>query len=160
MKTFGRKLLLVCGMIVAVLLGSLLIFDVWISAKAWDAKPAARPAIVAVLKAQAWSKLSGGYWDSEMYNQQKYVAGLPLQDRLDYYRVLVLECDLDTSRGLVFINSVGNDAEALHQNLLIFKSSDKYTHLSSAQQKSIRAWTEEMDIVAKGRKADPTIAPE
>jgi hypothetical protein len=160
MKTFGRKIFLVCGMIAAVLLASLIVFDGWISAKAWDANPAARPAIVAVLKAQAWSKLSGGYWDNEMYNQQTYVAGLPLQARLDYYRVLVLECDLDTSRGLVFINSVGNDADALHQNLLTFKSSAKYRQLSPAQQKAIRAWTDEMDIVAKARKTDPAIAPE
>lgn len=160
MKTSTRRLFHLCVFVLAALLGSLLVFHVWITAKAWDASPASRPAIVAVLRAQAWSKLSGGYWDSEMYNQQQFVAGLPLQDRLEYYRALILQCDLGTSRGLVFINTVGNDAEALYKNLIDFRATAKYNHLSVEQKKAIDTWTNEMDVTAQQRKANPSIKPE
>lgn len=146
------KRLLVGGLLIATgLLCAVIFFQFWIDLKAKEVGPSVRPALQTVLRAYFWSKITGAYWENEMLRQAKSVAQLPLQERLDFYRETLLNCDLDTSRALLFVEIVGGDAASLHQNLLAFKQGSRYLNLSSHQQKHVEDWLIETQIVSQTR---------
>src|SRR4029434_5451804 len=98
-----RRVLLVIGMIAgAIVLCFIALPEMWVYAKARAFRSGSRPAVRSVLRVYLRSRITGDYWEHEMLRQSRSLAQQPLADRLDFYRALVLHCDLDTSRGLLF----------------------------------------------------------
>lgn len=154
MGKFGRKVIFGCGLALALVLCGFILFQTLIAGKIGAVSPAARPAIEAVMTAQLLSKISGSYWENEMIKQSTTVARLSLQERLDYFRTILLQSDLDTSRALVFVEAVGSDAEALHAHLISFKDGPLYGQLSPEQRHVVESWIRELEIIILQRKAD------
>ncbi len=68
----------------------------------------ARPAVREVLKSQYLSYVTGSYWENEMLKQAKIVSKLPQHARADFFRAIVLFCELDTSSSFL-----GSSAESV-----------------------------------------------
>jgi hypothetical protein len=152
MQVFASKLLVACAVIVGVLLSAVFFFEPWIYRGSESASSAVRPAVRAVLSACLWSRLSGGYWESEMLRQSKLTANLPLQARLDFYREILLHCKVEASRGLLFLEVIGNDVEPMHQGLLTLRESSRFKDLSADQRKDVDAWADELGAIGADRK--------
>ncbi|MCE5328098.1 MAG: hypothetical protein LLG01_16955 [Planctomycetaceae bacterium] len=99
-------------------------------------------ALRAVRIAYYQSKVAGGYWNDEMVNQGKKMAHLPLQDRLDFYRTILVEYDLETETAILFVELLGTDSAALRTDLLHIKSSESYGKMQETERKRIEAWLE------------------
>lgn len=128
--------------------GSVFFYQNWRSPHLDAASSVARPALKAVLDEYLLSKVSGAYWENEMLRQEKFVAELSLQDRLNFYREILLACDLETSRALLFSEMVGKDAGALHQDLITLRGSYRYSTLSNVQRKRLLDWLTQTEILA------------
>lgn len=111
--------------------------------------PAVRPAAAAVLRAQFWSQITGSYWENEMQDRARFVSTLPERDRLDFFRVIILSCKLDTSRATQFSELVGKDAEPLRRDLRGLKDGAEFARLSATQQNEVIAWIDELKVVAE-----------
>ena len=87
-----------------------------------------------------------------MLRQSKLIAPLSLPDRLAFYKTMILNCDLDTSRAVLFVEVVGDDAEALRQELSNVKGQQTFGKLSEGQRKAVEDWIEEFRIIGQQRK--------
>lgn len=124
-------------------------FKAWLGLKTAGISPTVRPAAEAVLRAQLWSRVSGSYWENEMETKARFVATLLERDRLDFFRVILLSCDLDTSRATLFSELVSKDAESLRCDLRSLKDSAEFGSLSATQQKEVVDWIDELKVVAE-----------
>ena len=149
MSEFWRRVSFGGVLVAVILLCAAIIFQIWISYKIEDVGPGARPALQSVLRTYFLSKVTGDYWENELLRQAKNVAKLPLKERLDFYRIVILQCGLDSYRVLLFIEIVGVDAAPLHQHLLAFKQSAQYRYLSSSQQKALDDWLIETKVISR-----------
>lgn len=132
-----RSIIVGCLLVLSPLLVCILFIETSFLMKASDANAVARPAIVSFLREKFWRNLYDGHWDGALYSQREIVAKLPLPDRLDYFRVVLQEGGLDNYRIHIFIDAVGDDAEALYQSLIAFKTDSRYHKLSPEQQGEI-----------------------
>jgi hypothetical protein len=112
---------------------------------------AVRPAVKSVYRAYLLSRITGAYWENEMVLQSKHVSGLALNDRLSFYRAILLNCDLDTSRAHSFAEIVSNDAVEFRQNLNDFLKTN-VSHVSDDQRRTVKAWIEELRILSDSHK--------
>ena len=145
-----KSMLLASSLVVGLgLLCGTAVFKVWLGRKTAGISPVVRPATETVLRAQLWSRISGGYWENEMEDRARFVSTLPERERLDFFRVILLSCDLDTSRATLFSQLVGKDAESLRRDLRSLKDSAEFDRLSAAQQKEVVAWIDELKVVAE-----------
>ena len=144
-----RTLIVACIITGTALLCVAAFFKIWLGRKTAGMSPTVRPATEAVLRAQLWSRISGSYWENEMEARARFVSTLPERDRLDFFRVILLSCDLDTSRATLFSELVGKDAESLRHDLRNLKDSAEFGRLSSMQQKEVLAWIDELKVVAE-----------
>lgn len=145
-----KRTLLASGLVVgAGLLCGAVFFKSWLGRQTAGISPTVRPAAEAVLRAQLWSRISGSYWENEMEDRAQSVSTLPERDRLDFYRVILLTCKLDTSRATLFSQLVGKDAESLRRDLRSLKDSAEFGRLSATQQKEVVAWIDELKVVAE-----------
>ena len=112
--------------------------------------PNIRSSLKSFTKAYYLSKLTGGYWEDEMMVQAEKIANLPQYDRVAFYRnIMLITCDLDTSRSIIFIEELGNDASALRADLISLKNSGKFNNLSKKQQRVVLDWIEELELVVE-----------
>jgi hypothetical protein len=103
---------------VAMIIFPLAACNFWIYSLTKQAAVTVRPAARAVLNAYYLSKLTGAYWENELENQAERVALLKQIERLDFYRVILLNCELDTTKAMVFSANVKPDAIALRNDLI------------------------------------------
>jgi len=128
--------------------------DVWAYRETRELQPGSRPAARAVLKAYQWSKLTGSYWENEIVEQARSIATKPLEERLEFYRAIVLHCDLQTSKALTFVEVVGEDAAPLRDNLRELKASSQFARLSHDAQQSVEDWITEMEIISQQKREE------
>lgn len=121
----------------------------WILNESKWVRTDAKPAVRSVLRAYLWSKFSGSYWENEMLVQSGTVAKLPLGERMDFYKEIVIHCDLDTSRALLFVEMVGNDDRSLYLDLEKFKASARFTDLGAEQRERVEDWIIELRDISK-----------
>jgi len=133
-----------------------LLWITWWGRRINDVSPTVGPAVEAVLKAHQWSRITGAYWENEMEDQAKRISTLSQSERLEFFRAMVLYCDLNDSRGTLFCELVAADAEALSQNLVAFKDKTAFQSLPSEQRTNVENWIREMRIVANQNRATGT----
>ena len=144
-----KRTLLVSSLVIGLgLLCGAAFFKAWLGRKTAGISPVVRPATEAVLRAQLWSRISGGYWENEMEARVRFVSTLPERERLDFFRVILLTCKLDTSRATIFCQLVGGDAESLRRDLRSLKDSSEFDRLSATQREEVVAWIDELKVVA------------
>jgi hypothetical protein len=131
------------------LLCAVAFYKTWLGRRTTGMSATVRPSVEAVLRAQLWSRVSGGYWENEMEAKALFVSTLPERDRLDFFRAILLTCELDTSRATLFSELVGKDAESLRRDLRGLKDSAEFGRLSAKQQKEVVAWIDELKVVAE-----------
>src|SRR3954471_2260074 len=118
MHNVRRVLLAVCLVIGIGLLCTTVLFRAWLGRRTTGLSPRVIPAVEAVLRAQVWTRIFGGYWENEMEDKAGFVSTLPERDRLAFFRVIILSCELDTSRATLFCELVGKDADSLRRDLI------------------------------------------
>jgi len=145
-----KRMLLAFSLVIGLgLLCGAVFFKGWPGRKTAGISPVVRPATEAVLRAQLWSRISGSYWENEMEDRARFVSTLPERERLDFFRVILLSCELDTSRATLFSQLVGKDAESLRRDLRSLKDGAEFEHLSPTQRKEVAAWIDELKVVAE-----------
>jgi len=103
-----------------------------------------------VLVSQFFSKqITGDYWENELSEQAVMIYQLPLKERLNFFALIIMNCDLDTSRGFLFSEIVGKDAYVLRIYLINLKSSMKFKEMNPTQQLRIIQWIEELNILSQ-----------
>jgi hypothetical protein len=75
-----------------------------------------------------------------MEDQGRFISTLPERERLDFFRVLILYCDLNDSRATLFSKLVGDDSEALSKELLNFKHRANFKTLPIEQRQNVEVW--------------------
>ena len=144
------RMLLIASMVIGMgLLCATVLFRTWLGRRTEGISPTVRPAAEAVLRAHLWSRISGSYWENEMEDRARFVSTLPERDRLDFFRVILLSCDLDTSRATLFSQLVGKDAESLRRDLRSLKDAAEFDRLSPTQRKEVVIWINELKVVAE-----------
>jgi hypothetical protein len=109
-----------------------------------------RPSLKAVIKEYYMCKITGGYWENEIENQSKRIVNLRQNDRVAFFRgVLLATSDLDTSKAVVFSDSLGEDAGALRIDLIRLKESAKFNAISKKQQQKVLNWIKELAIIVR-----------
>lgn len=139
-----RFLLWALGSTAALLILAGAYFQFWIISESKWAQGDANPAVRAVLRTCFWSKLSGGYWENEMLGQSQTIARLHLRERVDFYREIVIHCDLDTSRAFLFVEMVGDDDRSLYRDLENFRRSERFYTLDTEQRERVEGWIIEL----------------
>ena len=147
--TVNRILGAAAILIVTSLLFATVLFKGWLVRRTAGTSPTVRPAAEAVLRAEFWSRFTGAYWETEMETRAPFVLALPERDRLDFFRVIILTCDLDMSRATRFCELVGKDAESLRRELCSLKDSREFARLSEAEQKAVLDWIIQLKVVAE-----------
>ena len=89
-----------------------------------------------------------------MLRQAKNVVCLPLEDRLSFYLAIILNCNLDTSPAIEFVELVGSDAEPLHAELVKFQNTIQFRSLDVLQRKAVQDWTSEMQVIVRQQGAE------
>lgn len=112
----------------------------------------------AVLRAYQMSRITGGYWQDELQDQLPRVQSLPLDARLAFYKAILLSCDLDTSRGTVFVDSVGSDAEAFHAYLVTFTNGVEFLHLRAEVKDKVVGWIDVMADVTEQQSEERALS--
>jgi len=135
-KTFKYLMLILIMFVISI---SMSYFFV-ITNKLKDVSPHAKDSVHAVLKAYYISSLTGGYWENEMITQSKLIAELELNARLDFYRIIIIYCNLDTSPAYLFRKIIFNDKSSLKTHLESYKSSKGYRNLNETELKNINNW--------------------
>ncbi len=114
-----------------------------------------RPALQRISKAYYINKILGGYWENEMGTQAQKISTLSQENRVAFFRgIMLITCDLDTSRATSFVHLLGKDAEALRKNLMQFKATEQFSGFSQKQQIVITDWIDELEIIIKQQKFD------
>jgi hypothetical protein len=123
-------------------------YSMLISSKLVFTSVTVRPYFKPVLIEQYKSYFFGSYWENEMVYQAELVAKLPLRERLEFYKSIVIYCDLDTSRALIFVELVYKDAKALSDKLLKFRRDKQFESLSEDNKDRVAMWADELARIA------------
>ena len=95
------------------------------------------------------SRITGDYWEDEMLKQARLITNCSTKDRIAFFRSIVLLCDLDTSRAVLFLEILGRDAEALRQNLIELRNSSEFRRLSGRQRQEVTNCIGELSFVVQ-----------
>lgn len=112
----------------------------------------AASAVSKVLRAYQWGRVSGEYWEGEFVRQSLALKARPLQERLEFYEAILIDCDLDTSRATIFVEEVGRDAQPLMEALKQLSRDPKFSNFSQSRKAAVISWIEELDIIVKTQK--------
>jgi hypothetical protein len=137
-----------------ILLGALG-YNVYWMALMSDVPANVKPALKTVLQAYHLSRITGDYWEDEIHRQSRKIAALPQSERVVFFRgILLTACDLRDSRGIAFVEALGDDAAELRANLIRLNHSPPFSRLSKRQQQETIAWIDELEIVSQQRILD------
>jgi hypothetical protein len=128
----------------------------WVESPASSLEKSIRPSVSAVLRAQFFARFTGDYWENELDKQAIVIAKLGRAERLEYFKAVLVNCDLHTSKALTFSEIVGNDAESLRSLLLAYKQGAKYQELSEDQKGRVTQWISALSTISVTQQADPT----
>lgn len=150
--TSQRKVLSRCLVATIAVILVILTLLIWIDLPSYSAPTNVRPNVKAVLREYAWQGVAGGYWVDELIEQGKNVAKLEAMERVAFYKAILLNCKLETSTSLEFVEMLGDDAELLRIELVRSKQDPEFSRLSSIQQQRLVAWIEELRVVSDLRR--------
>ena len=112
----------------------------------------ARSSVSSVLRAYWISKITGEYWENEVDTQSRVMSKQPQKDRIIFFQGVLLNCPMETSRALTFVENVDGDAEALRESLVSFRETKGFEQLTRRQKANIQSWLDELPIVIELEK--------
>lgn len=141
---FCSVVALAFGLTLACIIGMLFNFSCDLTAKTAGLSPAVRPAARAVLRANRLSVFSNGVWEDELLSQSHAVATLPVEDRVAFWRVILVNCDCcsNSQLGEDVLETIGSDGSSVRQELVRYKSTPAYGRLSGEKQRWVATWVD------------------
>ncbi len=136
----NKTLLAILILVIFVMITLTTYYFFLISKKLFDVTPEVKESVTAVLEKYYTSRLTGGYWENEMILQAEIISKLELNARLDFYRIIILYCNLDTSTAHIFREIVSEDRADLIKYLDKYKKNISYKKLEDTQVKNINDW--------------------
>jgi hypothetical protein len=152
----GRPFLIVVAVIAVAVAGTFVAVKLWVMSEMGGVSTETRPPVEKVMRAYLWSKISGSYWEDAMEDGAHYISTLPERNRIEYFRCILINCELDTSRASTFVDLLGTDATALRTELLRLKEDPRFAKMSPPQRKRVVDWIEELKIVIEQNDASAT----
>lgn len=148
---FNRYVIIIFGIILLAVISYNIFWVILLKGLPTDIKSPVKN----VLEAYYKSRLTGDYWENELEDQTEQIKPLPQSDRVVFFRnVLIRTCDLDTSRSIVFIKCLGDDVEALLNDLKKVNKDEGFHGLSTKQKEEVEKWIEELQIITNLRKEE------
>lgn len=135
-------------------IGIAVYFGYWITRGVENAPITVRPSLKAVLRAQFIGQLNGGYWEDELIFQSNTISKLPENDRVEFYKFIILNCDLSNYRGIYFTEIIGADAALLLKRLTEYSTTQKFQFLPNQSREAILDWIAILPIIDQQRKYD------
>ncbi len=116
-----------------------------------------RDEVQAVVRAETYSAITGkGFWEDKLLVQTKFVKGLSNQDRLVYYREVLIRFDVNNDRvGYFSEDFLGADAPDLHAHLLAYRKSPAYQDLPASQRQRLDGWIAQLPVIIQQGKHVP-----
>jgi hypothetical protein len=98
-----------------------------------------------VVLAYKMSKITGtSDWLDRMETEHLGIKALPLEARLEFYTVILTECELFAATSLHFAEMVGDDSAALERHLKGFVRLRSFAELDPERQRRVRFWSEHL----------------
>lgn len=115
--------------------------------------PPSRSALTAILWAEWWAQVTGGYWDPVLVDQANGMKGEPDSQRIKFYVEIIRRCDLDTSMAYTAAELMFPDAEGI-QSALEALGNEKDLDLRHPEWKWREAkWRQEMAVIIDLKKS-------
>jgi hypothetical protein len=130
------------GLLAMLLTLSVGVLAIFFANLASDVSSGARVPAVRVLAAEMWARASGGYWDAAFLERSGEVKALSQAERVSFFRVIALNCDLDTSRAVLFLEVLSSDRKALLQDLISKRGGKDHTEYTTRQRMNLDKWIE------------------
>lgn len=124
----------------------LLIYRLFLFTLIRGVAPEIQPAARAVLNSYYLSKITGAYWEEDFAAQAGKVGKYSQRERLGFYRAILVNCDMETTKVMVFAQYVKPDASALRQDLIDKLSAGEFG--GPERQKRVKNWINELRIIA------------
>ena len=91
-------------------------------------------------------------WYKVFISQESHIRKLELQDRLDFYAIMLLNVDFDAESIDSFTQLVKSDASDLTKSLSVFEQGHHFSSLNNEQQLKIKQWKMNSEFIAKTGK--------
>lgn len=124
----------------------LLIYRVFLIILIRDLSPEIQPAALAVLSSYYSSRITGAPWEDDFATQAMIVNKYGQAKRLGFYRAILVNCDLESTKVMVFSQYVKPDANALRQDLIDRLRAGGFN--DPEKQKRVKNWINELQIIA------------
>ncbi|WP_338847483.1 hypothetical protein V8J88_02080 [Massilia sp. W12] len=109
--------------------------------------------VQAVVMAELRSSAIGDYsWENELLEQSKLVKSMPLEDRVNYYREILVRFDFDNYRGVFMEEDViADDFSHLYLHLMEYKKTKNYEMLFFDGKRRLNDWIMVLQIIVKNK---------
>lgn len=128
------------------LISGLLIYHIFLSVLIRNVAPEIQLATRAVLNSYYLSMVTGAYWEDDFATQAIKIKKYSQQERLGFYRTILVNCDMETTKVMVFAQYAKPDANALRQDLIDKLRAGEFS--DPVRQKRVKNWINELQIVA------------
>lgn len=116
--------------------------------------PTVRTAVQKVLVSKVFGvHYYGDLWRNDIWEQGKAIQQLSLNERLNFYLLILLNCELDCGYAYMFSEMISKDAMHFKRYLINYRYNQLHNYkLNPAQKKLIDGWIAEMDVIVMQNK--------
>lgn len=155
-RLYLQKILFAIGAFVAFLIisiAAILIIYVYIPTLSAQS-PTVRTAVQKVLVSKVFGvHYYGDIWKNDIFEQGKAIQQLSLNERLNFYLLILLNCELDCGYAYMYSEMISKDAVQFKKYLINYRGNKLLNdRLNPAQKKLIDGWIAEMDVIVKQNK--------
>lgn len=86
---------------------------IWLNYSTSGAAPSVREPTQRVLTSYVLSEFTGEYWENEFSNQVGNIKSLHSNDRVQFFFIIALTCDMFSYRSLIYLDALGEDRYSL-----------------------------------------------
>ena len=94
------------------------------------------------------------YWENELYSQKPTIDMLSVRERVSYYALIAIYCDLSNYRANYFEEIAAPDGEELLAYLEGVVRTEEYNGLSDNSKKRVKYWLERLPTVVQERERE------
>jgi hypothetical protein len=106
-----------------------------------------RPSLKLVLNSYYIGKITGEYWDDEIYKQYKVVSRTPVDTRIEYYREILINCDFGSDASYYFAEMLSSDSQDLYEALLQLKKSKRFKGMGRKEKERLESWIATLKVI-------------
>jgi hypothetical protein len=110
-----------------------------------DISPVARASASSVIRAYRLSRITEADWFDEFDTQSRMISTSPIEQRVEFYAAVLVDCHMDTHIAETFLDTVGVDEQSLRRYLERLAASPQYLRLSDSKREEVRLWKDSLD---------------